>query len=843
MQPLPIDCVLPDIGAALRTHPRVLVEAPPGSGKTTRIPPFLVDDDVIEGDVVVVEPRRIAARFAARHVAGERGETVGATIGYQVRFESVVSPATRVRYVTEGVFARQLLSDPTLRGVGVVVLDEFHERHLHADLALGWVLHLQNTTRPDLRLVVMSATLEASPLEAFLSPCGRIRAEGKRFEVAVTFSNAPDDRPLPQRVASAIRTMARDGLDGHVLVFLPGAAEIRKAGEACEPVARSFGLEVVTLHGNLPSEEQDRALAPSDRPKIILSTNVAESSVTIDGVVAVIDSGLARIAGHAPWSGLPTLQVAPVSKASVTQRTGRAGRTRSGRCLRLFSEADWMRRPDHDPPEVRRSDLTEAALMVRGLGATDIHAFPWLDPPEPTAWSAADTLLSDLGALRPDGSLSEIGHSLLRFPTHPRVARILVEAERRGVVDQAATLAALIGERDIALSRRSTMTGPGARGDKGSADLLDSLDLFREAASDRFSDRTLRVLGVDPRAAREVDKVRRSLLACARSAAPSPSNAEDALRTCVLSGYPDRVARRVRGREVALAGGGLALVDADEWSVPEFLVAVDAEERREGKTRRLMVRSLCAIDPACLLDAFPDRIEETEEHRWNAGRGCVETVERLTYRGLTLDETRNPRSVSREASAVLANEAIALGVHTFAPEGELDSLLGRVAFLRDLGHDLPAMDLASAQAKLRELCEGKRCLRDLHDAGLLHALRACLSQGQVQRLDRFSPPSVRLPGGRELRIHYEPGKPPWGASRLQDFFGLVDGPRVAEGRVAVTLHLLAPNQRAVQVTSDLAGFWAQHYPKLRTQLCRRYPKHAWPEDGRAARPPAPGKLR
>jgi ATP-dependent helicase HrpB len=841
MPPLPIDDALPEIGATLRTQPRVLVEAPPGSGKTTRIPPFLVDGDVIEGDVVVVEPRRIAARFAARHVSSERGEPLGATIGYQVRFESVVSPATRVRYVTEGVFARQLLSDPTLRGVGAVVLDEFHERHLHADLALGWLLHLQNTTRPDLRLVVMSATLEASPLEAFLSPCGRIRAEGQRFEVAVTFSNTPDDRPLPLRVASAIRTMTRDGLDGNVLVFLPGAAEIRKAAEACEAVARSAGLEVVTLHGNLPSEEQDRALAPSAKPKVILSTNVAESSVTIDGVVAVIDSGLARIAGHAPWSGLPTLQVAPVSKASVTQRTGRAGRTRPGRCLRLFSEADWMRRPDHDPPEVRRSDLTEAALMVRGLGGTDVHAFPWLDPPEPAAWAAADALLSDLGALRPDGSLSAIGQKLLRFPTHPRVARILVEAERRGVVPDAATVAALIGERDIALRRRSTVTG--ATGDKGSADILDSLDLFRKAASDRFSDRALHALGVDPRAAREVDKVRRSLLACARSAAPSPSSAENALRTCVLAGYPDRVARKVRGREVALAGGGLAVVDADEWSVPEFLVAVDAEERREGKTRRLMVRSLCALDPASVLDLFPDRVEENEEHRWNAGRGCVETVERLTYRGLTLDETRNPKSVSREASAVLASEAMAQGVHTFAPEGELDSLLGRVAFLRDQGHDVPAMDVAFAQAKLRELCEGKRCLREVHDEGLIEALRACFSHTQVQRLERFAPRSVRLPGGRELRIHYEPGKPPWGASRLQDFFGMVDGPRVAEGRVAVTLHLLAPNQRAVQVTSDLAGFWAQHYPKLRTQLCRRYPKHAWPEDGRAARPPAPGKLR
>lgn len=846
MPSLPIDDVLADVASALRSARRVVVEAPPGAGKTTRVPSFLLEDGLADGgDVVVVEPRRLAARLAARHVADERGEAVGDRIGYQVRFESATGPNTRVRYVTEGVFMRQLIADPQLRGVGTVVLDEFHERRLQVDLALSWIRALQTTSRPDLGIAVMSATLDAGPIGSFLEPCPVVRAQGRRYEVDVSFTNRTDDRPLSLRVASAVRSLGK-GLDGDVLVFLPGASEIRKAQEGCAAVAADLGLELVTLHGNLPPGEQDRALAPRARHKIILSTNVAESSVTIDGVVAVVDSGLARVASHAPWSGLPMLRVGPVSKASVIQRTGRAGRTRPGRCIRLFSEPDFMRRPDYELAEVQRTDLAEAALVLEALGAGEAQAFAWFEEPPASSWQAARTLLRDLDAMHDSGGLTQVGRELLRFPVHPRVGRILLEAERRGVVRPAATLAALIAERDLSLAKRSGTGDLDRRQDGPSTtDLLDALDVFDQAARARFAPGILRAAGIDVRAAKQVDRGRKQLLSSCRKASREPANVEEQLRICVLTGYPDRVAKHIRDREVSLAAGGSAVVAAgDQERLPELMVAVDAEQRQQGRHRRLVVRSTCRIEPEWLLDLFEDRIHDSEEHRFDRDRGCVESVERLMYRNLVLDETRRA-TVSAAASELLANEALARGVHAFAPKDALESLIGRVAFVREAVPEagLEPLDMPKVERTLRSLCEGLRCLDALRDAGLIHALRASMPQGNQRALDRLAPEHVQLPGGRRLALHYEPGKPPWGSSRLQDFFGMEDGPRVADGRVAVVLHLLAPNRRAVQVTSDLARFWDKHYPSLRRQLCRRYPKHAWPEDGRRARPPAPGRLK
>ena len=337
--PLPIDPLLPDVVRSLGSHPSLVLEAPPGAGKTTRVPRALLDQSGFTGDIVVLEPRRLATRMAARRVAEELGEKVGETVGYTVRFEEVSSPRTRIRFVTEGVLTRRLLSDPVLRGVSAVLLDEFHERHLHADVAIAVLRQLQRTTRPDLRIVAMSATLEAAPIATFLG-CPTLRAEGRRFEVTIEHIPAPDDRPLESQIASAVRALVNRGLDGDVLVFLPGAAEIRRARDACEKIANEADLLVLPLHGDLSPEEQDRAIKPAARRKVILATNVAESSVTIDGVVAVIDSGLARVPSHAPWSGLPTLRVEKVSRASATQRAGRAGRTRPGRCVRLYTKAD-----------------------------------------------------------------------------------------------------------------------------------------------------------------------------------------------------------------------------------------------------------------------------------------------------------------------------------------------------------------------------------------------------------------------------------------------------------------------------------------------------------------------
>src|SRR5919205_1936508 len=368
MQRLPVDEILPAAVEVLRRGRSLVVEAPPGAGKTTRLPPALLDAGVAgEGDVLVLEPRRLAARMAARRVAEERGERLGETVGYQVRFEEVSSRATRLRFLTEGVLTRRLLADPQLKGVGCVVLDEFHERHLQADLALALLKRLQKTSRPDLKLVAMSATLDAAPVARYLDDCPVLRSEGRRFEVAVEHLARHDERPLEVQVEAAVRRLVHEGLDGHVLVFLPGAASIRKAQHECARVAAEHDLLVLPLHGELPAAEQDAAVRPSDRRKLILSTNVAETSVTIEGVAAVVDSGLARVATHSPWSGLPRLVVSRVSRASAVQRAGRAGRTRPGRCLRLYTRHDHDGRPEHDVPEIRREDLAETALVLASL--------------------------------------------------------------------------------------------------------------------------------------------------------------------------------------------------------------------------------------------------------------------------------------------------------------------------------------------------------------------------------------------------------------------------------------------------------------------------------------------
>src|SRR5205085_5780781 len=407
MLSLPIDALLPEIVAALRRTPNLVLEAPPGAGKTTRVPPTLLDAGLTDGrEVWVLEPRRLAARLAARRVAEERGERVGEAIGYQVRFEAVASARTRLRFLTEGVFTRRLLSDPKLKNVGAVVLDEFHERHLQSDLALALLRKLQNETRPDLHLVVMSATLEAAPVARYLNDCPVLRSEGRRFDVEIEHLTRPDERPLADQVVAAVTHLVTEDLTGDVLVFLPGAAEIRRAQAACAELAARADLIILPLHGELAAAEQDAAVRPADRRKLILSTNVAESSITIDGVVAVIDSGLARVAGHSPWSGLPTLQVARISQASAQQRAGRAGRTQPGRCLRLYTAQDYAARSAQEAPEIQRLDLADAALELHAAGVNDLANFNWFEAPNAPALVAADELLHRLGAIDESGHVN-----------------------------------------------------------------------------------------------------------------------------------------------------------------------------------------------------------------------------------------------------------------------------------------------------------------------------------------------------------------------------------------------------------------------------------------------------
>jgi len=844
VQPLPIDPLLPEVVASLRAVPSLVVEAPPGAGKTTRLPRALLEAGLAgRGAVLVLEPRRLAARLAARRVAEELGERPGETVGYQVRFEDVSGPRTRLLFLTEALLTRRLLAEPALPGVGAVVLDELHERHLHGDLALALLRRLQRGARPDLRLVAMSATLDAGPVARFLS-APALRSEGRAFPVEVEWLSPEEAaRPevrLEQRVASAVRRLAQGGLEGDVLVFLPGAAEIRRCREALEPLAASAGVDLLPLHGDLSPEEQDRAVRPGPRPKVILSTNVAESSVTIDGVAAVVDSGLARVASHSPWSGLPRLELRKVSRASAAQRAGRAGRTRAGRCLRLYTRHDHDGRPAFEAPEVARQDLAETLLLLAALGAPDLE---WLEPPPAASAEAARALLLRLGALDAAGAPTDLGRRLVRLPLHPRLARLVVEAEARGAGPGGALLAALLGERDI---RERWDRDPRATPPTGPSDLLELASLFEEAARARFAAERLRALGLASGPVQAVERARRQIERMVRRRTPTATSTEEALLLATLAAYPDRVARR-RGPgsdEVVLTGGGSARL-APESVVREapLLACVDAEERRaeRGRPGGAQVRIASAVTQEMLLELFPSALRYEEDAVWNEPALRVDPRERLLYEDLALEESRAPRLDPARAESVLAEQALARGPEAFAEEGAVARVLARTAFASRLsGGAVPALAGEDARAALRDLCAGRRSFAELREAGLPEALLGRLPPPARSLLDRLAPERITLPGGRSLRVGYPAGdEPPWIESRLQDFFGLRQGPAVGGGRVPLVLRLLAPSQRPVQVTTDLAGFWERHYPAIRRELSRRYPRHAWPEDPASAEPPAP----
>jgi ATP-dependent helicase HrpB len=735
---LPIDDLLPRIVA--EPSPNIVIEAAPGAGKTTRVPPALMQ----RGDVLILEPRRLAARMAAKRVAQELGERLGETIGYQVRFEDVSGPHTRLKFLTEGVFTRRLLSDPQLRGVSTVILDEFHERHLDSDFALALLRRLQKTTRPDLRLVVMSATLDAGPIARFLDNCPVFTQEIRAHPLEIEYT-PHSALPLEEQVAAAVEKLLGTG---DILVFLPGAAEIRRVSRTLEPLAKRANLLVVPLHGDLSPAEQDRAVSPAGRAKVILSTNVAESSVTIEGVRAVVDSGLARVAADSPWTGLPSVELKRVSQASAKQRAGRAGRLGPGKAIRLYTEQEFRHRRATDVPEILRRELSQMVLQLRAM---DVHNLDWLDPPPLAAWEAASTLLDKLG----------VTTEMADLPLPPRLSKLVIEARKRGVPGKGCAVAAVL-----------------SGGERGSSDLLTLIEANWQPQTQRVYDQLKRQVGGRDRAG------------------------DPALLQSILAAFPDRVARHRRDGELLLSGGGSAKFPNCRW---EFLVAVDIEERREHGVP--LVRLAAPIEPEWLLDRATERIR----FEWNRSAERVEQVSALVYDQLVIEETRAPAVPCEKAGKLLEQKALETGIGRFADPDALAQLTSRAA-LAGISVD--------AEAALRTLCARATSFKELEAADLLASLRP-------SHLEHAAPGQMKLPGGRQVKVHYEPGKPPWIESRLQDFFGMRETPRINGAPVVV--HLLAPNQRPVQVTSDLAGFWERLYPQVRKELMRRYPRHKWPE--------------
>jgi len=860
LTPLPIDEQLPAIAASLKDSRRLVLEAPPGAGKTTRVPAHLLAQPWCTGSVLVSEPRRIAARLSARRVAEELGTKLGGKVGYQVRFEDKTTEETQLVYVTEGLLLRRLLEAPRLEGVSAIVLDEVHERSSDLD-ALIAQLSIVQRSHPELRLIYMSATLNATELCAHLGSPAHHRSEGRSHEVAIEYHAREDERPLAIQVRSAVRSALND--DGDILVFLPGAREIRQCEEALGVLEE---LEIVSLHGDLPIEQQAKAVTSSAKGRrVVLSTNVAESSLTIPSVFTVIDSGLARTAVFDPWSGVSRLETVAISQARCIQRSGRAGRVGPGKALRLYTRGQFQARPVQDTPELLRSDLSDLYLKLRAAPSAEHEPekMPWLTAPSPEKWEQARVLLERLGAMK-NNALTECGRLMAKLPLSPRLARMAVEASALGEARNGSLAAALLSERDIIRSRGfSRGSKDVVAGDSDLHERLERLEQWTEGGGDR---RLASDLDLDMNTCRQVTRTAKNIETLLRrltkrrpSSLQGRDGNSDALLQALLCGFPDRVAQRKgTGRELTLAGGMQATLDEQSCVVAAPLVLAVAADAPSGRRRKPLVRVACQLDADWLLDIRSDEILALEEFHWNAEKERVDAVSRLAYGKVTLDEARAEASPCLEAAEVLARAAIQKGAAVYDPTSELEALLVRL--------DLALSPEGTVKKKLsdeeRDEVEGwgdnpalfaeqavlaaalsRTNLSDLKKAPLVDEFIRALPEPLQRSLRTDTPIAITLRGGRRLKVNYERARPPWVESRLQDFFSMTDTPALLGGRIPLQLHLLAPNKRAVQVTTDLAGFWDRHYPELRKQLMRRYPKHLWPERGEDAKPPTPGRIR
>ena len=828
---LPIDSVLEEITLRLDEHSGLVLQAPPGAGKTTRVPPALLKAGLAGPlGLVMLEPRRIAARTATRRIAAEQGWTLGQEVGYQIRFERRASASTRLLVVTEGILVQMLQSDPFLERFGVVVFDEFHERNLASDLSLAMVRRLQEA-RSDLRVVVMSATLDPEPIASFLGQAPIVRTRGRTYPVDIHYLERPDPRSLPARAASGIER-ALEASHGDILAFLPGVGEIRRTGEILGPHCRSAGVAIQELFGDLPVDKQDDTLKRGPGRRVVLATNVAESSLTVDGITAVVDSGQARAMRFDPATALDRLELTRISRASADQRAGRAGRQQAGACWRLWTEHDHRSLPEQDTPEILRVDLAGPCLQLLSWGESDLERFGWFEPPHPETLNRAHSLLRDLGAIDGTG-VTKLGTQLARLPLHPRLARLLVAGHSRGLPRHAAQMAALLSERDIVHQPRGQR--PVVASTVTLSDVLDLRDALEAFERGGYGETALGPVRADR--GRQVLRVARELESVARKVLGKPGRADGeidtALREILLTAFPDRVARRRAPdsqRAVMTGGRGVRLASMSTVKTAQLFLCLDLDDRAS----EALVRKASAVDRA-FLEA---QIQAEEVTAFDSERLRVVGWRVTSYRDLELDRVEwDPGAdACAETLAKAAAEDLASALPLDDPA--VASLRTRLQCLHDWRPELglPVLDDDVLREVLPWLCAGKRSFADLRRAHLYDILWSRLSYEEQKTFEREAPERLPVPSGSKIRLRYEAGKPPVLAVRIQELFGLLDTPVVAGGKIPVLLHLLAPNQRPQQVTQDLRSFWTTTYPQVRKELQGRYPRHAWPEDPLTARP-------
>lgn len=840
---LPIYDIRDELVSSLKETPRLIVEAPTGSGKSTQVPQMLLDSGVAgDGEIVVLQPRRLAARLLARRVAQERSVPVGDEVGYQVRFERQVSARTRIRYVTEGVLLRQLLTDPELKGVAAVIFDEFHERHLYGDITLARIADLQRSARPDLKIVVMSATLEADMLVDYLSPCGRVVSEGRTFSVTTRYLRRKTDvrqEPVWETAAKIFEQAVREDVEGDFLVFMPGAYEISKTVDSIRASKASKGFLVLPLHGELSPELQDQAVSPCSQRKVVVATNVAETSITIEGVRVVIDGGLARIARYDAARRIDTLLIEKISKASADQRAGRAGRTAPGTCFRLWTESDHAARSDQEKPEVHRTDLAEVVLALKAYGITDLAEFNWVEAPEPVSLNRAETLLHDLGALDHDGVITETGRRMLAFPVHPRYARLLLAADAYYCVRQACLIAALTQGRSILIrniDRRTREYRDDLLGDSEGSDFTLLMRAWSYANKVNYSMPQCKKLGIHAGAARQVKPLYERFLRIAQKEGLAINDCppeDEPLRKSILAAFSDNLALRmdrgtlrcdlVHGRRADLARDSVVRHGG------ELFVAAEITEIQGGQNVNTLLNLATEVEEAWLEEIWPEDFGFEEQVMYDRSINRVVTLVAQKFRDLTL-ASRVKQEVSPDAAAeILAEEIVAGNLELKNWDADVERWITKVNCLAQWCPELQLnpIDGEARRMMLEQICYGSFGRRDLRECKVWPVVKDWLMPAQREILDKQLPDRIQLPSGMRAKVRYQNGGPPILSATIQKLYGLEKSPTVAFGKVPVAVEVLAPNQRPQQLTQDMQSFWQNAYPLLKKELKGRYPKHEW----------------